>query len=161
MRNVWMIGAIVAAGFLASMAACGSDDTSTFSTDGGAPGDAIDEHDPFLDGLTSMDIAPPNAVVEATPAKAGTQVYTVTGHFAGAPDKDITSHVLFGVGNTKVGFMSGSTFTSTTTQGGQTTVEASAGTSTASTNVTVHFTATTNGPDNGTPLPADPSHSFT
>ena len=155
-----MIGGLVAGGLAAWMAACGSSTDSTFVTDGGAS-DAVDEHDPFLDGLTSMDISPADAVVEATPTKAGTQAYTVTGHFAGAPDKDVTSHVLFGVGNTKVGSMSGPSFTSTTTQGGKTAIEASAGTATASTNVTVHFTATINGPDNGSALPADPSHSFT
>lgn len=148
--------------FFGTFAACGSDGgTSSFATDGGGATDAIDEHDTFLDGLTSMDISPANAVLEATPTKAATQAYTVTGHFSGLPDKDITSHVFFGLADTKVGSIGGGTFTSSTQRGGKTLVEATAGTMSASTAVTVHFTAATNGPDNGTALPANPAASFT
>ncbi len=46
-------------------------------------------------------------------------------------------------------------------QGSKTNVVATAGSATASTTVTVHFTSTTTGPDNGTPLPANPGDSFT
>ena len=156
-----MLGvAMIAGGSAAALGACGSDDSSTFVTDGGSSSDAVGDVDHSLDGLTSITISPINAVVEATPTKGGTQVYTVTGHFSGAADQDITAKALFGLADSSVGGFSGSTFGSTTQHGGKTTVSVSAGDQTTSTSVTVHFTASVNGPDNGTPLPADPSKSF-
>ncbi|HEX7667616.1 MAG TPA: hypothetical protein VF407_23975, partial [Polyangiaceae bacterium] len=163
MRHFFLVGAIAAASLVGSFAACGSsDDGSQFGNDAGGDGALLGDggSDPFLDGLTSMDIAPANAVVEATPTKAGTQTFTVTGHFSNGLDKDITSHTNMALGNPDVGTLAAGAFTSSTGHGGKTTLNASAGSVVASTSVTVHFTATTNGPDNGTPLPADPSKSF-
>jgi hypothetical protein len=88
MRHFLILSAAMIAGACAaSLGACGSDDSSTFGNDAAVGGDSSGEAgDPFLDGLTGMDITPANAVIEATPTKAGTQAYTVTGHFNGAPD---------------------------------------------------------------------------
>ncbi|MEO8801141.1 MAG: hypothetical protein ABI551_24835, partial [Polyangiaceae bacterium] len=162
MRHLIIVSALAAGAVFGTMAACGSsDDGSTFGDDSGAGSDAFGEAgDPFLDGLTSVDVTPTNAVVEATPTKAGTQAFTVTGHFAGAPDKDVTSHARFGLSDAGLGAVAGGAFTSTTTRGGKSALNVSVGSATTSTSLTVHFTATTKGPDNGSPLPSDPSKSF-
>jgi WD40-like Beta Propeller Repeat len=163
MRHFLILGAaMIVSASAASLGACGSDDSSTFGNDAAVGGDSSAEAgDPFLDGLTGMDITPANAIIEATPSKAGTQAYTVTGHFNGAPDKDITSHTTFGISDSTLGSFAGAAFSSGVQHGGKSTVLASAGNASASTGVTVHFTASINGQDNGTALPADPSKSFT
>lgn len=116
-----------------------------------------------IPGLQSIKIDPENAIIEATPSAAGTQTYKVIGTIDGQGDVDITDKVSLSTSTPGLGAFTGPTFSSTTTHGGKTTVLASAnaGAVTVSTGLTVHLTASIDGPDGGTPLPTDPGSKFT
>ena len=144
---------------------CGSGGKSTAAAGSGASSSASGSGsggDGALAGLLSLSIAPLDAVLQATPAAAATQAYTVTGTFKNKPPADVTAKITLGVANHGLGAFSGGTFTSVTTKGGITQVTATTpdGTVSASTGLTVHLTASVNGPDGGQALPADPSKSF-
>src|SRR5690606_1468342 len=112
-----------------------------------------------LDGLMSLRIEPLDQVVTATPTAAGTAQFVAFGTFPDG-ERDITNDVLFELGDFALGSFTGATFTSTTLRGGTTTVRARAGSLTAETTITVLFQNEVIGPDNGNPIPQNPSTQF-
>lgn len=120
-----------------------------------------DSSDPTdLSQLSAIRIDPPSATLEATEQLAAKQTYRVYGQFPSG-EREITDQTNFGLDNAGVGSFAGSVFTSSTTQGGVTKVQAFAGTMSGSAQLTVHFTASVVVPPvSGTPIPTDPGQKF-
>ena len=120
--------------------------------------DSTDPSD--LSQLSSLRVEPADVTLEATDQQAATQTYRVFGLFPSG-EREITDQTNFGLENAGVGSFAGSVFTSSTTQGGVTKVQAFAGSISGSARLTVRFTATVIVPPvSGTPIPAGPDQKF-
>ena len=118
--------------------------------------------------VTSLKLTPANVTLVVKGSTPVTQKYTVTGSFSDGHEEDVTSQALFSVDDTRVGTFSGTTFTSTTTVGGATTVRARLGTTSTSAALTVKLeqrmpdttSDSASGASGAPPLPSQPESKF-
>jgi hypothetical protein len=74
--------------------------------------------------LTSIDVAPPLAMVTNTDATAGAAAFTATGHFSDGSTMDITSSVTWSIDNPDLGAIASGAFKAAAKRGGTATVSA-------------------------------------
>jgi hypothetical protein len=142
-----------------AIAACGpgggsADDTTT--TDGG--GQTADSGSPGIKGLMTITVTPADQTLTIDGA-AVTSQYHAMGTFMDGTSRDITAQCTFYLRDVALGGFTGAMFTSGTDVGGVTTVSASAGSLTGTTQLTLILKQKMNDPGS-TGLPADPGSKF-
>ncbi len=142
MRNELLALVIVAA-----FAAC----SSSKPGHGGAGGS--------IDGLVSIDVEPANQILVISGTTPATSAYTATGTFKDGHTADITSQVMFAIGDGTLGSFSGAAFTSAVDHGGLTNVSANAGQVLGTTGLTLQMKQRYQDPGS-MGLPADPGSQF-
>jgi len=137
MRAPLVLAVSVAAAATAAWLGCGSDDDggSGFDgvQDGGAPGE--------FDDLASIAVSPPNADLVGGDTN-GSQAFTAMGTFKDGHTVDLTTRVFWKVQVAELVAMNGATATATGTRGGETTLSATAGSTTGTAQIRVKWAKT-------------------
>ncbi|MBN1206683.1 MAG: hypothetical protein JXB05_17500 [Myxococcaceae bacterium] len=125
----------------------------------GCSGDGTDTLD-SLEGLKSIAIEPPDAVVELQAGQASAQLtYRVMGTFEKGAARDITAKATLSIDNPFLGGFQGATFSSSKNQGGTAAVTAKVDTLSATTRLSVKVRASVQDPDS-TNVPTDAAARF-
>ncbi|MGZ3459531.1 MAG: hypothetical protein ACXU86_13640, partial [Archangium sp.] len=175
-KKIWLLGILMAAATL-SGCSCGTppgNGSGGTPADGGQEGGGITNNDgggdPDGGGLDSGDagatlsalaLSPTNPLLTVTGSTAATQEFTVTGTFSDGHTEDVTGQAGFTLDDTRLGTFARTTFTSSTTVGGASTVRARVGTMSVSTPITVKLQQKVSDSSPGSAdLPANPDTKF-
>lgn len=107
-----------------------------------------------IEGLQTIRVDPPDAVLSATPTQAATQTFKAFGMFADGKERDITDAVTWSSSAATYGSFAGNVFTSTKTSGGVTDSIATASGKQGKGKITVQFAAAGSDPSLSTGMPS-------
>lgn len=124
--------------FSIAVAACGGGGDG-FTTEGEGESEAESEGAPVA---VSLEIAPPDATITASPGAGATQAYTAIATFSDGGVADVTAEALFDATASPVGEFQGATFVPNGLRGGHVGVQASYGGVASGADLTVRFTET-------------------